>query len=70
MDYKEEIENLWFKYGQGRFGDTKLQRDANHKYIQRHVEGRPDDAKGYAPHCSPEVVQAVKDIVEKHVDKD
>jgi len=42
---QQELERLWFIYGNG--GPKHNPHD--HKFIQRHVEGRGNEAKFYSP---------------------
>ena len=62
MDTQEMLERLWMRLGHGRCGSDMRQRDANHKYLQRLVEGRPEVAEGFKEYCSPEVIKAVEDL--------
>ena len=53
---KKAIEYLWFVYGNGGVKHTM----GNHKFLQRHVEGRHDEAKFHQP--SDECVEAFEKV--------
>lgn len=53
------LEFLWFKYGNGGSCSTP----ANHKFLQRHVEGREKDAEMYRKHITGECREAVERVL-------
>lgn len=56
-EIQSKLENLWFVYGNNGPKHT----GDNHKFIQRHVEGRAQLAKDYSPtkECRNAVKQAI-----------
>lgn len=53
------LEFLWFKYGNGGACSTP----ANHKFIQRHVEGKEKDAEMYRKHITSDCREAVNRVL-------
>jgi hypothetical protein len=52
---RKAMEFLWFKYGNGGTCHSL----ANHKYVQRFVEGRDADAEAYAGQITADCREAV-----------
>ena len=55
---KKALEFLWFKYGNGGSCHT----NANHKFLQRHVEGRHEDAGVYITRITESCKEAFERI--------
>lgn len=53
------LELLWFKYGNG----GSMSTNDNHKFMQRHIEGRPADALLFAHRITPACNDAFKRIL-------
>lgn len=55
---KKALEFLWFKYGNG----GSCSSNANHKYLQRLVEGRDEEAKAFERQITLDCRKAVERI--------
>lgn len=54
------LEFLWFKYGNG----GNMSTNENHKFIQRHIEGRPKDAQLFAHRITKDCREAFQRILD------